>query len=117
MWPALLNVGLWMWFPWRYCGSTAVESTRRKILPADAAEFYGILLTMSVLLLLIVGALSGPLWFGIAGTAVFAAVRSRILIVRRHVREAAVKLGLFARSRGTRQAAPPAERSTTSNSH
>jgi hypothetical protein len=83
---SFLNVGVWMWFPlddlrvlrrW--------VRTERRIFPANTSEFYAILLEMILLLLLIVGALVGPVWFGLAGTCVFLWNAFGFAWIRRHV--------------------------------
>lgn len=86
---ACLNILVWMWFPvddllilrrW--------VRTKRIVFPAGPSEFYAILLEMILLLAIIIGALSSPFWFGLAGTSVFAWNTVGFSWIRRHVNRA-----------------------------
>jgi len=69
---AVVNIGIWMWFP---LDDLAVlrhwVRSRKRRFPGQTAEFWSIMLAMILLLALIAGAIYGPVAFGIAGMAVY----------------------------------------------
>jgi hypothetical protein len=86
---ASLNLGVWMWFP---LDDLSVLRrwlrTSRTIFPMNVAEFYAIVLSTILLLLLLVGALRSAVWFGVAGSGVYTWNLLGFAYIRRHVREA-----------------------------
>lgn len=86
---ACLNILVWMWFP---VDDLVVlrrwVRTKRIVFPAGPSELYAILLEMILLLLIIIGAVVSPFWFGLAGTGVFAWNTIGFSWIRRHVNRA-----------------------------
>lgn len=69
---ACLNIGIWMWFPLEDLDILRRWiRTRKSQFPAHTSEFFAVMLTTLLLLMLIVGALLGALVFGIAGAIVY----------------------------------------------
>jgi hypothetical protein len=69
---AVVNIGIWMWFP---LDDLAVlrhwVRSRKRRFPGQTAEFWSIMLAMVLLLVLIGGAIYSPVAFGVAGMAVY----------------------------------------------
>lgn len=86
---ACLNVGVWMWFPLEDLQILRQwVRTSRKIFPVNVAEFFAMILATTLILLLVIGALVGPIWFGVAGMAVYSCDLFGFRYIRKHVREA-----------------------------
>jgi hypothetical protein len=86
---AVLNVGAWVWFPVEDLSILRQwVRTRRKVFPASAAEFYSILLTMCLLILLMVVSLRSAVWYGIVAVALYTWDALGFKYIQRHVAEA-----------------------------
>lgn len=86
-----INVAIWMWFP--LDDLTVLRywvRTRKRIFPGHTGEFLLIMFQMVLLLGMIVGAIAGPGFFGLAGFAVYGINLIGFAYIKRHVGRALV---------------------------
>ena len=87
---ACVNVGTWMWFPLEDLRVLRKwVHTKRKLFPRHTSETWAIILATILLLASVLGALSGAVWFGVAGAVAYLWNFIGFAYVRKHVAIAA----------------------------